>query len=117
LPKLLDVIKEKGLSHEDVINLLEDYNPEDSSDGEEEEEEIEEDIDDSEDEQDTENTDNEEIEPKSITISEDQLIEMINSAVEEKLKARRKPPSKGKKTKVPVPETKAVSKNMFEVLV
>jgi len=116
LPKLLDYIKEKGLSHEEVIKLLEGM-PEESDEEEdsEEEEETEETSDDSEDEDDTE-IDEDNDDQEYIKVTKDQLSEMINTAIEEKLKARRKPPSKGKKGKPAKPKPR-VPVNMFEVIV
>jgi hypothetical protein len=119
LPKLLDFIKEKGLTHDQVIDML---NEHDTSEPEEETEE-EEVIDDSEEdeeideiEDDTEIEDNEP-EPDIIQISKDELTKIVNEAVENRLKATRKAPSKGKKGGKFVRDKNVVQKNMFEEMV
>jgi hypothetical protein len=122
LPKLLDVIKEKGLTHQEVIDLIEKIGlPEEVSE-EKEVPEIE-----------VEETDKpeepielyitkleEEPEPEEdtveeeITLTQEELDKQIADAVEEKLKATRKVPSKGKIVDKPQANISVVKKNWFE---
>jgi hypothetical protein len=118
LPKLLDFVKEKGYTHDKVMSILEAYSEPDEEEEEsepDEEEEEEEDTETTEVEDDTE-TDENNSEPEFLKITKDELNELISKAVEDKLKAKRKAPSKGKKGKGLAPKN-VVRKNMFEVMV
>jgi len=126
LPKLLDVIKEKGLTHQQVIKLINNMSETDTDElevqnipnQEELEEDIEEEEEETEDEVSTDITeDDQEIETKIYQVSEEQLNELIEKAVQESLKAKRKAPSKGKKIDKPLADKNVVRKNMFEVIV
>lgn len=125
MPKLLDVIKEKGLTHQQVIDLIEKIGlPEEVSE-EKDVPEIE-----------VEETDKpeepielyitkveEEPEPEEdtveeeITLTPEELDKKIADAVEEKLKATRKVPSKGKIVDKPQNTRNVVKKNWYEVIV
>ena len=112
MPKLLDFIKEKGLTHDQVIELLsketeDEVDNNDESTDEEEEVEEEEIV-----EEDTEIEDNND-EPKTFTLKD--VEKMINKALENTKKAKRKSPSKGKKQGTGTP-TKPVytREDMFE---
>ena len=117
MPKLLDVIKEKGLTHDQVIDILNNIDSEISETEEGTEEETES-IQPEVEEEDTVIEESREEETQElINISKDELAEMISKAIEDKLKARRKPPSKGVQVEVPVSEKNVVKKNWFEVMV
>ena len=125
MPKLLDVIKEKGLTHQEVIDLIEKIGlPEEESE-EKDVPEIE-----------VEETDKpeepielyitkleEEPEPEEdtveeeITLTQTELDKQIADAVEEKLKATRKVPSKGKIVDKPQVNIAVVKRNWFEEIV
>lgn len=120
MPKLLDFIKEKGFSHEQVISILEGVEPEPIEDSEEVEEESEPEV--SQDEpqidEDTPNEESIEVEkPELIQMTKIELTELINKAIEEKFKANRKPPSKGKESNHSAPDKNIIKKNWFEVMV
>jgi len=132
MPKLLDVIKEKGLTHEQVLDMLENMKDEEPEVVEEvietTEEEPPADIPESVEEviEEPPEIKNDEVaEPELYTVSQDELTKLISDAVEEKLKARRGAPSKGKvvdKTqlhKEPATKSKreAATEGWFEVIV
>ena len=113
MPKLLDFIKEKGLTHDDVMKLL--SASEDSEDSDEEEEEIEEDVEEeveeSEDEENTEIEDDIEV-PKTFTLKD--VEKLISEAIVNSKKAKRKAPSKGKKVKGTPHKPIYTREDMFE---
>ncbi len=96
MPKLLDFIKEKGLTHDDVIKLL--SASEESTVSEEEieddEEDVEEEVEEVIEEEDTEIEDDTDV-PKTFTLKD--VEKLISKAIEGTRKAKRKAPSKGKK--------------------
>ena len=96
MPKLLDFIKEKGLTHDEVIvhieNLLKVKEPDEEEESEDETEEEEENEEDSEDEEDTEIK--EDKEDKTFTLKD--VEKLISEAIKGTKKAKRKAPSKGK---------------------
>ena len=114
MPKLLDFIKEKGLSHEDVIKLL--SASEDSEDSDEEkiedEEDEEEEDEEIEDEEDTKIDENNDDKTKPITLDDVKLL--ITKALEGSRKAKRKAPSKGKKGKGTPQKPIYTREDMFE---
>ena len=116
MPKLLDFIKEKGLTHDDVIKILSDIPESEDIEVENievEEEEVEE-HEEVEEKEDTEIDDNKE-EPETFTLKD--VEKLINKALENSRKAKRKAPSKGKKTGTGTP-TKPIytREDMFEVM-
>jgi len=127
LPKLLDVIKEKGLTHQEVIELIEkvglpetpveekDVPEEEIQEDDKPEEPIELYITDNT----TEVVEEEEPEPEEeeITLTPEELDKKIADAVEEKLKATRKVPSKGKIVDKPQSDIPVVKRNWFEEIV
>ncbi len=117
MPKLLDFIKEKGLSHEDVIKYLSEMDEtEDSEEEEEVEDDIEEDDADTDIEDDTEIDDDKE-EPKIVQLTEVELSKLIIKAVEQSKKAKRKAPSKGKTKGTGTPQNRIYSREeQFEVM-
>ena len=125
MPKLLDVIKESGYTHQQVIDLIEKAGlPEEVSE-EKEVPEIEvEETDKPEEKIELRITDmkeekEEELEPKEeeITLTPEELDKKIADAVEEKLKATRKVPSKGKIVDKPQSNISVVKRNWFEEIV
>ena len=124
MPKLLDYLKEKGYSHEDVMKLI-DGLPESQEDEKEvPEEEIQEDskpdekielyITKMEDEPEPEEDETVE---EEITLTQEELDKQIADAVEEKLKATRKVPSKGKIVDKPQANISVVKRNWFEEII
>ena len=127
MPKLLDYLKEKGLTHEDVIKMIDDLKdglPESPAEEKEvpEEEPREDDkpeekiplyITAMEDEPEAEVETVEE----EITLTQEELDKQIADAVEEKLKATRKVPSKGKIVDKPQSNIAVVKRNWFEEIV
>jgi len=125
LPKLLDVIKEKGLTHQEVIKLIEGIGLPETQEEEKDvpEEEIQED-DKPEEPIELYISDNtteivEELQPieEEITLTPEELDKKIADAVEKKLKAVRKVPSKGKIVGKPRVTTNVVKRNWFEEIV
>ena len=128
MPKLLDVIKEKGLTHQQVIDLIgsieQDSLPEEVSE-EKEVPEIEVEETDKPEEPielyitEVEEEKEEEPEPieEEITLTQEELDKKIADAVEEKLKATRKVPSKGKIVDKPQADVPTVKRNWFEEIV
>lgn len=118
MPKLLDFIKDKGLTHEQVIEILEKIEPEASDDSEEELEEEEEEVEEeSEEVVDDESSEEEESE-NIIQISKTELSKLIAAEVSKTLKAVRKAPAKGKKAgEKPTKMKPVIERNMFEVWV
>lgn len=113
MPKLLDFIKEKGLTHEDVIKLLSEV-PESEDieeDVEVEEEEVEED-EETEVEENTEIDDNTDDKPQTFTLKD--VEKLISKALENSKKAKRKAPSKGKKGKGTPQKPIYTREDMFE---
>ena len=113
MPKLLDFIKEKGLSHDDVIKMLEESaDSEDSDEEEEEEEEDSQEDEEVEEEEDTEIDDNTDA-PKTFTLKD--VEKMITKALENTKKAKRKSPSKGNKKGTGTPKKPIYTReDMFE---
>jgi len=126
LPKLLDFIKDKGLSHEQVMELIEGSLVEEP--GEEEAPEIE----DGEDEEKIQlyQTDNRSEEPetseeeseedeeiKTIELTPEELATKIAEGVAKELEATRKVPSKGRIVDRPQSDIPVVKKNWFEEIV
>jgi len=105
--KLIDYLKEKGISHEEIKTMIED-----SIDTALEEKE--------------EKKEDPEVEPKEPeeleevpTFSKDDIKEMIQEEVIKSLKIKRKVPSKGKtiKPEEVSTDTNTIKKNWFEVMV
>ena len=126
MPKLLDYLKEKGLSHEDVINMidgLKDLPETQEEEKEVPEEEIQEDSkpDESEGLYITSMVDEPETEVETveeeITLTQKELDKQIADAVEEKLKAQRKVPSKGRIVDKPQADVPTIKRNWFEEIV
>ena len=126
MPKLLDYLKEKGLTHQDVINMIDGSIslPESQEDEKDvPEEEIQEDdkpeepielyITETEEEPEAEVETVEE----EIVLSQEELDKKIADGVEEKLKAHRKVPSKGKIVDKPQANIPTVKRNWFEEIV
>ena len=125
MPKLLDVIKEKGLTHQQVIDLIKKIGlPEEESEEKDipeieveetdkPEEPIELYITQVEEEPEPE----EDTEEEEITLTQEELNKQIADAVEEKLKATRKVPSKGKIVDKPQANISIVKRNWFEEIV
>ena len=127
MPKLLDYLKEKGLTHVEVMEIidkLEAGKPEEVSEEKEvpeievEETDLPEEkiplyITKIEDEPEAEEDEKEE----EIILTQEELDKKIADAVEEKLKAQRKVPSKGKIVGKPQANTPSVKRNWFEEIV
>jgi hypothetical protein len=112
LPKLLDVVKELGLSHDDAIKLLKETATPPELIEEEEEKVSEEEEEESADDEEEESEDK----PETIQVTKEELNGLIKKAVEDSMKAYRKTPSKGKKVKVP--KLKPYSReDMFERII
>jgi len=128
LPKLLDYLKEKGLTHQDVIDIidnLKDGLPETPAEEKEvpEEEPREDDKPEEKHElyitamEDEPETEEETVTEEEITLTQKELDKKIADALEEKLKATRKVPSKGKIVDKPRHEPATVKRNWFEEIV
>ena len=127
MPKLLDYLKEKGLSHEDVIRLINEKDDLPETQEEEKdvpEEEIQEDDKPEEKAElyitnmvDEEPEAEEETVEEEITLTQEELDKKIADAVEEKLKAKRKVPSKGKIVGKPQADVQTIKRNWFEEIV
>lgn len=117
MPKLLDYISEKELSHAKVIEILENHLKESPEPEPEEESEEEEETDEEEEsqEQGDESEEEQEEKPEIIKLSKNDLQKIVKEAVEERLKAVRKPPSKAKPVKKSLLKDRpALTKAMFE---
>ncbi len=116
MPKLLDVIKELGLSHTEAIEILTKWKPdteiEESEDIEEEVPEME--VPEEDDEMEDEEPELEETPEETISLTPEELKQKITDAVEEVTKAKVGKPSKGKESRTPVPEPAVIKKNWFE---
>ena len=132
MPKLLDVIKEKGLTHQEVIDLIERNIPIDLEIGLPEKVSEEKEVPEIEVEEtdkpkkpielyitEVEEEKEEEPEPEEeeITLTQKEIDKKIADAVEEKLKATRKVPSKGKIVDKPQSNISVVKRNWFEEIV
>ena len=115
---MLDVIKEKGYTHEQVIEYLEQMENSNESEEEEEEEEPEdEDIEDEPEEDNTDNNEDDNDEPKMIQLSKEQLIKLIKQGIEESKKAKLKAPSKRKTKNTGTPKRPVRTRDeQFEVM-
>ena len=121
--KLLDFVKGKDYTHQQVMDFLESQSelfreqfPIEEEGQEEEEEEEEEEIQTNDDKDKTKTNDNEK-EQETINLSRDELTEIITAAIEEKFKANRKAPSKGKKIDKKLPDKNIVKRSNFEMIV
>ena len=105
--RLIDYLKEKGISHEQIKTMIEE-----SIDTALEKEEVDEEIE-------AEPTQEEKPEPEVPTFTTDDIKVFIEEEVKRNLKIKRKVPSKGRTIKPEdVPTDKdVVKKNWFEVLV
>lgn len=121
MPKLLDYIKEKGLTHEQVIEILDkELSKPESEVDESTESEIETDETDKPDSNQIEVEIEPKVEEEEIEqISMKELDQKIDDRIRKVLKIKRKVPSKGKIIKPEdIPKDKdVVKKNWFEVLV
>ena len=125
MPKLLDVIKESGYTHQEVMDLIEKAGKPEEVSEEKEVPEIEvEETDKPEEPIElyiTEMKEEKEEEPEEkeeeITSTPEELDKQIADAVEEKLKATRKVPSKGKIVDKPQVDIPTVKRNWFEEIV
>ena len=125
MPKLLDVIKEKGLTHQEVIDLIEKIGLPEKESEEKEVPEIEVDETDKPEEKielyitevEKEPEPEEDTVEEEITLTQEELDKQIADAVEEKLKATRKVPSKGKIVDKPQANISVVKRNWFEEIV
>ena len=129
LPKLLDVIKEKGLTHQEVLELIEKTDLPESQEDEADvpdEEVVEDDKPDEpielyltevESEEEPEPEEEQEEQSETISLTPEELTIKIKEGVEEKLKANRKVPSKGKIVGKPQSDVPVVKKNWYEQMV
>jgi len=125
LPKLLDVIKESGYTHQQVIDLIEKAGLPEKESEEKEVPEIEVEETDKPDDKielyitEVKEVEEEEPEPieEEITLSQTELDKKIADALKEKLKATRKVPSKGKIVDKPQVDIPTVKRNWFEEIV
>lgn len=125
MPKLLDVIKESGYTHQEIIDMIEKAGKPEEVSEEKEVPEIEvEETDKPEEPIELRITDmkeekEEEPEPieEEIILTQKEIDKKIADAVEEKLKATRKVPSKGKIVDKPQSNIPTVKRNWFEEIV
>ena len=126
MPKLLDVIKEKGLTHQQVIDLIEKIGLPKTPAEEKEVPEVEIQEDDKPEEpielyitklEDEPEFKEENTVEEEITLTQKELDKKIADGVEEKLKAQRKVPSKGKIVDKPQANISVVKRNWFEEIV
>ena len=127
MPKLLDVVKESGYSHQDVIDMIEKKKADlpEPQEGEAEvpEEEVVEDdkpedvIELHQTEVETPDEEEPEDETETIELTQDELDKKIEQAVADKLKANLKVPSKGKIVGKREADRNVVKRNWFEEIV
>ena len=126
MPKLLDVIKELGLTHQEVIDILSKQEA-DKPESQEDEKDVPEGELQEDDkpielylsEAPTEESEVEEVEEQDeiIELTQKELDKQIADVIREKLKATRKVPSKGKLVDKPVSNIDVVKRNWFEEIV
>lgn len=128
MPKLLDWLKEKDISHEDAIKILDSYKPELLTEEEKAEKKQEKKVDkpegkevEKETEGDTseaptkESPETSKLEMEKLTAEFKKTVDEINSSLQDKLKLLRGSPPKGKEAEQPVDNKPTITKNMYEV--